>query len=140
MNKHLFTLFFATLQIAAIGCGSSSQSKGDTNGVKDAEALTAATFKTKILDATNSVALVDFWATWCGPCQMIAPAVESVAEKYKGKALVGKVDVDQENALAQKYEIRSLPCLIVFKNGKPVGRVEGLVDENEISKMIEKHL
>lgn len=139
--KKFITPILTVITIAAfLGCGSPAQSKGDTNGVKDAEALTAATFKAKVLDTTNSVALVDFWATWCGPCQMIAPAVESVAEKYKGKALVGKVDVDQEGALAQKYEIRGIPCLIVFKNGKPVDKIEGLVPEAEISKMLEKHL
>ncbi|MCQ2441583.1 MAG: thioredoxin [Oscillospiraceae bacterium] len=71
------------------------------------------------------VMLVDFWATWCGPCRMIAPAIEQIAAEYEGKAVIGKVDVDQEGALAQQFGIMSIPCVVILKDGKEVARKVG---------------
>ena len=84
--------------------------------------------------------LVDFWATWCGPCRMIAPAVEEVAEEVEGRAVVGKVDVDEETDIARRYGIMSIPTLIVFKNGKVVEQAVGARGKQDIAEMLERHL
>ncbi|MCC8182810.1 MAG: thioredoxin [Clostridiales bacterium] len=73
----------------------------------------------------GGVVVVDFWATWCGPCRMIAPAIERLADEFARKATVGKVDVDQEEELAAAYGIMSIPCVIVFKNGQEFRRLVG---------------
>ena len=74
---------------------------------------------------SNGVVLVDFWATWCGPCKMLAPVIEQLANQYDGKAAVAKVDVDEQSALAQRFGIQSIPTVIVFKNGNEVSREIG---------------
>lgn len=84
----------------------------------------------------EGVVLVDFFATWCGPCKMIAPVLSQIAEEYKGKVKVGKVNVDDENALAIKYQIASIPTLILFKDGKPIKTLIGLSSKSEIENMI----
>lgn len=68
----------------------------------------------------NKVVLADFWATWCGPCKMIAPIVEQLAQEFDGKVVVVKVDVDEESELAERFGVQSIPTLILFKNGEPV--------------------
>lgn len=73
----------------------------------------------------NSLVLVDFWATWCGPCKMLAPVIESLAEEYAGKAVIAKVDVDQEKGLAQRFGVMSIPTVVVFKDGKELAREIG---------------
>lgn len=75
---------------------------------------------------TAPIAMVDFWATWCGPCKMLAPVVEDLGKKYEGKALIGKVDVDENQALAGKYGVMSIPTVIFFKDGKEIGRKVGV--------------
>ena len=90
----------------------------DTINVSDAE------FKTKVLESTEPV-LVDFWATWCGPCKAIAPTLEELATTYKGKVTVVKVDVDENQATAMQYGIRSIPTLLMFKGGKVVDQLVG---------------
>jgi thioredoxin 1 len=76
--------------------------------------------------------LVDFWATWCGPCKIIAPIVEELAEEFDGKAKIVKVDVDQNQDVAGKYQIRSIPTIVFFKNGEEVDRVIGAVPKNTL--------
>jgi thioredoxin 1 len=83
--------------------------------------------------------LVDFWAAWCGPCRMIAPTVEAVAEKYAGNAKVVKVDVDENPSISQRYGIKGIPTLILFKNGKEEERVVGATSKEALSRMIDKH-
>ncbi len=73
------------------------------------------------------LAMVDFWASWCAPCRMLAPVIEKIAEKYEGKALVGKVDVDAEGELAVRYGVMSIPTVIFFKNGEEIDRKIGLM-------------
>ena len=80
--------------------------------------------------------LVDFFATWCGPCKMIAPVISEIAEKYNGKVKVGKVNVDEENELAMRYQISSIPTLVLFKEGKVVKTLIGLSSKSEIENMI----
>ena len=92
-------------------------------------------FEEEVLKSELPV-LVDFYATWCGPCKMIAPVISKIAEEYKGKVKVGKVNVDEENELAIKYQIQNIPTLILFKNGKPVNTLIGLNSKSEIENMI----
>lgn len=88
----------------------------------------------------KGVKLVDFWATWCGPCKMIAPVLEDLATDYDGKADVLKLDVDQNQATAAKYEVMSIPTLIVFKDGEAVDKVVGFQPKENLAQVLDKHL
>ena len=87
--------------------------------------LTSQNFTQTVQEATVPV-LVDFWATWCGPCQMLAPAIAEIAEEYAGRAIVGKVNVDDEPQLAMMFGIQSIPTVLIFKGGKLAESVVGL--------------
>jgi thioredoxin 1 len=95
-----------------------------------------ANFKKEVLDSGLPV-LVDFWAEWCGPCLMVAPAVESVEKKYQGKLKVCKVNVDEAPNTSSEYGIMSIPSLYIFQNGKPVSEIVGAVPESEIVSRVE---
>ena len=97
------------------------------------------TFERDVLQSDKLV-LVDFWAAWCAPCRMFAPTVEAVAEKYLSNARVLKLDIDDNPAVSQRYGIKSIPTLILFKGGKEVERVGGAISKEAISRMIEKHV
>ncbi len=84
--------------------------------------------------------LVDFWAPWCAPCRAIAPAVEQVAQSYAGVAKVGKINIDDHQGVAQRYQVMSIPTLLVFKGGKPVAQVVGAVPKAQIEEMVRKAL
>lgn len=84
--------------------------------------------------------LVDFWAEWCGPCRMIAPAVDAVAEQYSDKAVVVKMNVDENMNVPQQYGIRGIPTLILFKGGQEQERIVGGVSREAIAKLIEKYV
>ncbi|MBR6786429.1 MAG: thioredoxin [Clostridia bacterium] len=92
-------------------------------------------FETEVLDADKPV-LVDFWATWCMPCRMLAPTIEELAEDLEGKVIVGKVNVDEDPDLARKYRVASIPTLIVFENGAEVRRSVGVVAREDILDML----
>jgi thioredoxin 1 len=89
-------------------------------------------------DVTNSKApiLVDFWAPWCGPCRAVAPILEQLALKYNGIAKIGKVNIDENPALAAKFRVMSIPTLILFKDGKPVQQMVGLRSVDELEAML----
>ena len=97
--------------------------------------LTNQNFEEEVLKSDLPV-LVDFFATWCGPCKMIAPIIVEIAERYEGKVKVGKVNVDDENELAMKYQILSIPTLVLFKEGKVVNTKIGLCSKSEIESII----
>lgn len=99
-----------------------------------AKVITSMNFETEVLKSEKPV-LVDFWATWCGPCRRQAPIVEELAEE--GYA-VGKVDVDAEMALAQRYQIMSIPTLLVFKNGVEANRIVGLTSKDVLKQLLDE--
>jgi len=97
------------------------------------------TFENDVLKSDRPV-LVDFWAAWCAPCRMLAPTVEAVAEKYAANARVVKLNVDDNPSVSQRYGIKGIPTLILFKNGKEEERVVGATSESAISRMLDKHV
>jgi thioredoxin 1 len=86
----------------------------------------------------NKLVLVDFWANWCGPCRALAPIVEEVAREYSDKALVGKLDVDENPATAERFQVFSIPTMIFFKEGKDAERIVGLCPKSRITDTINK--
>jgi thioredoxin 1 len=101
--------------------------------------ITDANFETEVA-ASDVPVLVDFWAEWCGPCRMITPVVEGLAEEYTGKLKVGKVNVDENPNTAMRFNIRGIPTLLLFKGGKVVDQRVGAVGKGDIVKMATPHL
>lgn len=98
-----------------------------------------ASFEQEVLQSERPV-LVDFWAAWCAPCLMIAPTVEAVAEEYKASAAVVKLNVDENPSVSQRYGIKGIPTLILFRSGKEEERVVGATSREALSRLIGKHV
>ena len=98
--------------------------------------VTDATFEQEVLKAPRPV-LVDFWAPWCGPCRMVAPIVEELAEEYDGKVNFVKLNTDDNPVTASRYGIRSIPTLLVFKGGQPVGQIIGFRPKSDLRRRLD---
>lgn len=104
-----------------------------------AKEVTDATFEAEVLKA-GKVAVVDFWAPWCGPCRIIAPVIEELSKEYQGKVLVAKMNVDENPTTPARYGIRAIPTIIFFKNGKEYTRQVGAVGKAELKRIIDQML
>ncbi len=102
-------------------------------------ALTSDTIE-GVLESTDVAVIVDFWAPWCGPCKMFAPVFEQAARAYPLRVLFAKVDTEAEQFLASRYKIRSIPTLIVFKNGQEIERVSGALSDEDLDAFVERFL
>lgn len=96
-------------------------------------------FEEQVLNSSQ-VTVVDFWAQWCGPCRAIAPIIEELADEYAGNALIGKVDVDANPEVAMQYNIRSIPTILILKNGQVVEKHVGAITKPSLQAKIDKHL
>ncbi|MFL3025746.1 MAG: thioredoxin [Candidatus Neomarinimicrobiota bacterium] len=98
--------------------------------------FTSENFSTEVIESDTPV-LVDFWAEWCGPCRVIAPVVDEIATEYSQKVKVGKLNVDHHNQVASQYGVRSIPALLIFKNGAVANQIVGAVPKNKITEILD---
>lgn len=96
-------------------------------------------FEQEVINSDKPV-IIDYWASWCGPCRMVAPIMEDLSEEYDGKAKICKVNVDEENDLAMKFRIMSIPTIMLYKNGQMVERVVGARSKEEFKKLLDQNL
>lgn len=101
--------------------------------------VTDSNFEELVLKSDKTV-MLDFWAEWCGPCRMIAPFVEQMSDEFKGKAVIGKVDVDNNPGIAARFGIRNIPTILFIKNGEIVDKQVGAVPKNSLVAKLESHL
>ena len=101
--------------------------------------LTDSNFEETLLSSSTPV-LVDYWAEWCGPCKMVAPVLEELAEELEGKITIGKIDVDSNRDSAAKQNVMSIPTLILFKDGNPVDQIVGALTKNQLKDFINEHI
>jgi thioredoxin 1 len=101
--------------------------------------LTDDNFKQTVLDS-DKLSVVDFWAQWCGPCKVIGPIIDDLAKEYDGKAVIGKVDVDNNPQTAMAYRVTSIPTILFIKGGQVVDKQVGAVPRAQLQQLIEKHL
>ncbi len=105
----------------------------------EAAHFTDSKFNTEVLEAHLPV-LVDFWAVWCGPCRKIAPTVEELANDFQGRAIVGKVDVDNNPEIASRFGIRSIPTILIFKDGQVVEQIVGVASKQQLADALNNHI
>lgn len=136
--RTVFLFAFALAILADVGCKDSSKHvESESHG--NLAILTEANFQAEVLSPSQPV-LVDFWATWCGPCKVIAPVVEEIAAEYQGRIKVAKLDVDTAPTIAQKYGVQAIPTLMFFKDGKVIDQSLGVVSKRELQGKLEKLL
>jgi thioredoxin 1 len=116
-----------------------SKEESNTSDIDNVTHVTDVTFESKVLKNKLPV-LVDFWAPWCGPCRMVAPVVDEIGKQYQGQIKVYKVNTDDNPIIASKYGIRSIPTLMIFKQGERVDMVVGAVPKTTLANTIEKYL
>lgn len=104
-----------------------------------AKEITNSNFDSLVLES-GQVALIDFWAQWCGPCRAIAPIIEDLSQEFEGKAIVGKVDIDSNQEIAMKYNIRSIPTILVIKDGEVVDRQVGMTTKAKLKAKLEQYI
>jgi thioredoxin 1 len=102
--------------------------------------LTDKNFEEEVIKETAVPVLVDFWATWCGPCKVQKPVIEELAKDYEGKAKIGAIEVDQNPATSQKFGILSIPTLVLFKGGKIIWQGVGIHQKQQLAQLLDKHL
>jgi len=110
-----------------------------TMAVGNVQTFTDTNFDETVLKAGHAV-LVDFWAEWCGPCKRIAPTIDALATEYAGRITIGKIDIDSNPKVPERYQVRGIPTLLLFKGGQVVESVIGLAHKDELKKVIDKHL
>ena len=101
--------------------------------------ITDKSFEDVVLKSDKPV-MVDFWAAWCGPCRMVGPIIEELSNDFKGRAVVGKLDVDANQEFAAKYGVRNIPTVLVFKNGEVVGKQVGVAPKSTYTQALEQHI
>ncbi len=101
--------------------------------------ITDANFQSDVVEK-GGVSVLDFWAEWCGPCRMISPIIEKLAVEYDGKAIIGKVNVDHNPGVAMKYGVRSIPTIVILKDGEEVNRQVGYTSQDNLAKLIDEQL
>lgn len=104
-----------------------------------AQNFTKADFEKNVMQGSG-VVLVDFWASWCGPCRMVGPIIDQLAEEYEGKVTVGKVNVDEESALASEFAVVSIPTIIIFKDGKQVEKLVGVRSFDDFCDVLDRYV
>ena len=119
--------------------GTPETRKTATMASENTKTLTDGDFEQAVLQSDRPV-LVDFWAEWCGPCRMIAPAVDALADEYNGRAVVGKLNIDDNPATPEKYSVRSIPTLLLFKGGEVVESTVGVAGKDKLAELLDRHV
>jgi thioredoxin 1 len=134
MKTNLILLVMITLTLLV---GSSCGSKKEGSTSKEVITLTTDNFNEEI---STGVVMVDFWATWCMPCRAMGPVIDEIANQTRGKIKVGKVDVDAQGELANRFNVQGIPNIIIFEDGKPVENLVGLQSKETLMQALEKHV
>lgn len=145
MRNHspgIFRIALMSVVVVGPGCTAQTDSSNSTPSAEESRTVQVSenTFASEVERATEPLVLVDFWATWCGPCKMIAPSLENLAGEYAGRVKICKVDVDRNEGLARRFSASSIPLVICFKNGVQIDKILGARPESAYRQWIEENL